>query len=321
MPARRALLAAPAFALAASLAGPLPALASPSGSAREPGPMPAPRAVTADGRPAKIADVLENCRSKPSGCSFQIDRKLGIEFATTVRSLGNAVVNCTQNDMNVERVVTLHAVTTDNINGEISGSVTAEGSIQASGEVTTNLGNESGTTHKSPDLSKGPTTEAATKVTVGGGAKVAGGTSARLAFQAAFKAAFSKTWSVDTTETTTYKSVVKAHDMLVFGATVAMRRIVGQLNTGAGSVLNVAVDSPSMVNDSHFIAQTYTAPDGLCSGKRPPGDSSGDNDNTRPAPGPGRLRGSLREIPAATAVPSGATPRREVVLHASSNGS
>ncbi|MER5931822.1 hypothetical protein [Streptomyces sp. NPDC002054] len=278
MPARRIVLAAPALALAASLASPLPALAAPPQPGAAPGPVPVPRAVTADGRPAKVADVLKECERNPSGCSFRIDRKLGIEFATTVRSLGNAVINCTQNDMNVERTVTLRAGTTDNINGEISGSVTAEGTIQASGEVTTNLANESGTSHKSPDLSKGPTTETSTKVNVGGGAKVAGGTSAKLAFQAAFKAAYAKTWTVDTTETTTYKSTVKAHDMMVFGATVAMRRIVGQLVTNKGSgILNVAVDSPSMANDSHFVAQTSTAPGGLCSGTRPPNNTAPGN--------------------------------------------
>ncbi|MFI8387562.1 hypothetical protein [Streptomyces sp. NPDC085540] len=275
MPARRIVLAAPALALAVSLASPLPALAAPPRSGADPGPVPVPRAVTADGRPAKVADVLKDCEQKASNCTFRINRALGIEFATTIRSLGNAVINCTQNDMNVERTVTLHAVTTDNINGEISGSVTAEGTIQASGEVTTTLANESGTTHKGPNLDKGPTTEAATKVNVGGGGKIAGETSAKLAFQAAFKAAYSKTWTVDTTEATTYKSTVKAHDMMVFGATVAMRRIVGQLVTNKGSsILNVAVDSPSMANDSHFIAQTSTAPGGLCSGTRPPGNSA-----------------------------------------------
>ncbi|WKD31121.1 hypothetical protein [Streptomyces xanthophaeus] len=275
MPARRVVLAAPALALAVSLASPLTALAAPPQPGAGPGPAPVPRAVTADGRPAKVSDVLKECEQNPSGCSFRINRKLGIEFATTVRSLGNAVINCTQNDMNVERTVTLHAVTTDNINGEISGSVTAEGTIQASGEVTTTLANESGITAKGPNLDKGPTTEAATKVNVGGGGKIAGETSAKLAFQAAFKAAYAKTWTVDTTETTTYKSTVKAHDMMVFGATVAMRRIVGQLVTNKGSgILNVAVDSPSMANDSHFVAQTSTAPGGLCSGTRPPGNSA-----------------------------------------------
>ncbi|MFD4739064.1 hypothetical protein ACFWNR_26790 [Streptomyces virginiae] len=279
MPARRVAFAAPALALAVSLVSPLPALAAgPLQPGSDPGPVPVPRAVTADGRPAKVADVLKDCAQKASNCTFKINRALGIEFATTIRSLGNAVINCTQNDMNVERTVTLHAVTTDNINGEISGSVTAEGTIQASGEVTTNLANESGITVKGPNLDKGPTTEAATKVNVGGGGKIAGETSAKLAFQAAFKAAYSKTWTVDTTETTTYKSTVKAHDMMVFGATVAMRRIVGALVTNKGSsILNVAVDSPSMVNDSHFVAQTSTAPGGLCSGTRPPNNTAPGN--------------------------------------------
>ncbi|MET9061094.1 hypothetical protein ABZX99_25105 [Streptomyces antibioticus] len=316
MPARRVLLAAPALALAVSLAAPLPALAAPSPAptTNSPGPLPEPRAVTADGRPAKIADVLEHCEKNRSGCRFLIDRALGIEFATTVRSLGNAVVNCTQDPINIERTVTLHAGTTDNISGEISGSVTAEGSIGASGEVTTTLANDITSSHKTPDLSKGPTSESGTKTSVGAGARLTGQTSASLAFQAAFKAAYAKTWTVESTESTTYKTTVRAHDMLVFGATVAMRRVVGQLVTdGGGSVLNVAVDSPSMVNDSHFVAQTYAAPAGVCSGTRPPDATARDDDNT--GGGPGGLRnGTPREIPARTAVPPDAAPQREVVL-------
>ncbi|SME88734.1 hypothetical protein [Streptomyces sp. Amel2xC10] len=322
MPARRVVFAAPALALAVSLAAPLPALAAPTPAptpGNAPGPLPEPRAVTADGRPAKVADVLEHCEKNQSGCRFLIDRALGIEFATTVRSLGNAVVNCTQDPMNIERTVTLHAGTTDNISGEISGSVTAEGTIGASGEVTTTLSNDITSSHKTPDLSKGPTSESGTKTTVGADAKLAGQTSARLAFEAAFKAAYAKTWTVDSTESTTYKTTVRAHDMLVFGATVAMRRIVGQLVTnGGGSVLNVAVDSPSMVNDSHFVAQTYAAPAGLCSGTRPPEATTPDENNTgdnNTGGGPGGLRnGTPREIPARTAVPPGAAPQRQVVL-------
>ncbi|MCX5393607.1 hypothetical protein [Streptomyces sp. NBC_00094] len=322
MPPRRP-RAARLSALALGLTAPLallapPALATAEEPAGEPPAAPVARAVTADGRPAKIADVLEYCGTKRTACSFAIDPKAGREYATAVKSLGNAVVNCTTSDMGVDRTVTLKTGSTDNIGGEISGTITAEGTVSASGEVTTNLSQEISTTHKTPDLSKGPTSEAGTKTTVGGGGKVAGSLSAKLAFEAAFKATYSKSWTIENTEETVYKTTVKPYDMLVFGASASMRRVVGNLVTDTGrKILNVSVDSPSMVNSSTFVAQTYAVPDKLCGRKRPAGDTAGDGDNTSPTP-PGLVR-SVREVPAARAVPLGAEPKREVVL--SSHGS
>ncbi|MEV6246206.1 hypothetical protein AB0M38_08385 [Streptomyces sp. NPDC051742] len=293
-------------------------LAPPAGAAAEggPGETPVPRALTADGRPAKVGDVLKYCGTKRSACTFTIDPKLGREYVTTVKSLGNAVINCTQSDMAVDRTVTLKTGSTDNIGGEISGKITAEGSVSASGEVTTNLSNDITSENKTPNLKDGPTSTNGTKTSVAGGAKVSGSMSAKLAFEAAFKATYSKSWTIENTETTVYKSTVKAHDMLVFGASAAMRRVVGSLVADTGQrILGIVVDSPSMVTSSNFIAQTYAAPAGVCGGTRPSG-------NTAPAPAPGPAPApapgppSAPEVPAARAVPPGAAPKHVVTLPA-----
>ncbi|WP_308407505.1 hypothetical protein, partial [Streptomyces venezuelae] len=310
-PPRAALL--PALSVLLGLAA--TALAPPAGAAEEgPGETPVPRAVTADGRPAKVDDVLKHCETKRSACTFVIDRKLSREYVTAVKSLGNAVVNCTQNDMAVDRTVTLKTGTTDNIGGEISGQITAEGTVSASGEVTTNLSNDNSSENKTPNLKDGPTSTNGTKTTVAGGAKAAGSTSARLAFQAAFKATYSKSWTTEATEQTVYKTTVNAHDMLVFGANAAMRRVAGSLVADTGQqILGIVVDSPSMVTSSTFIAQTYAAPAGVCGGTRPTGNTA-----PTPAPGPGPVPApgppSAVEVPAARAVPSGAEPKRAVVV-------
>ncbi|MFB7612152.1 hypothetical protein [Streptomyces gardneri] len=314
MPAchRRALLL-PALSVLLGLAA--VSLAPPAGAAEEgPGETPVPRALTADGRPAKVGDVLKRCAAKRSACTFKIDPKLGREYATAVKSLGNAVINCTQSDMAVERTVTLKTGTTDNIGGEISGQITAEGTVGASGQVTGSLANETAMEHKTPQLDKGPTSSMGNKTTVSGGATAAGSMSARLAFEAAFKATYSKSWTVESAEETAYKTTVKPHDMLVFGASAAMRRVAGSLVADTGQrIVGIVVDSPSMVTSSTFIAQTYAAPAGVCGGTRPTG-------NTAPTPAPGPAPApapgppSAVEVPAARVVPPGAEPKRAVVL-------
>ncbi|MGW5424074.1 hypothetical protein [Streptomyces sp. NPDC003943] len=317
MPSRRpALLLLPALfpALALGLAGPLAPVAA--GADEGPGEPPAPTAVAADGRPAKVADVLKYCDTKPDACRFVIDPKQGREFATAVRSLGNSVVNCTESDMSVDRTVTLRTTSTDNIGGEISGKITAEGTITASGEVTTNLTNDMTSEHKTPNLKDGPTSTNGTKTSVAAGGKVAGSMSAKLAFEAAFKATYSKSWTIDNTETTTYKTTVKPYDMLVFGASAAMRRVVGKLVADSGSQISgIAVDSPSMVNSSSFVAQTYAAPANLCGRTRPTGNTAG---GTAPNPGP---PSSPRSLPARDALAPGAVPKRVDVLRPDRSGS
>ncbi|MFI0928882.1 hypothetical protein ACH4TP_34005 [Streptomyces sp. NPDC021012] len=310
MSPRRPRAALPVLVLA--LAAPLTLLSPPATAEEGPGETPAPRAVTADGRPAKIADVLEYCGTRRTACTFTIDPKQDREYATAVKSLGNAVVNCTKSDMSVDRTVTLRTSSTDNIGGEISGKISAEGSISVSGEVTTNLVNDMTMENKTPNLKDGPTSTNGTKTSVATGGKVAGSMSAKLAFEAAFKATYSKSWTIDNTEATTYRTTVKPYDMLVFGASAAMRRVVGSLRTDKGArILGIRVDSPSMVNNSTFVAQTYAVPDMLCGRKRPASDTAPDGDNTRTVPG---FQHGTREVPATRAVPPGADPKREVVL-------
>ncbi|MEU7017878.1 hypothetical protein [Streptomyces sp. NPDC046385] len=307
-PRRPALLLLPALALGLALP-----LAPPARADEGPGEPPAPRAFTADGRPAKIADVLKSCDTKADACRFVIDPKQGREFATAVRSLGNSVVNCTESDMSVDRTVTLRTSSTDNIGGEISGKITAEGTVTASGEVTTNLTNDITSEHKTPNLKDGPTSTNGTKTSVAAGGKVAGSLSAKLAFEAAFKATYSKSWTVDNTEATTYKTTVLPYDMLVFGASAAMRRVVGSLIAGSGAQISgIAVDSPSMVNSSSFVAQTYAAPANLCGRTRPTGTTAGGN-NPQPGPPPSPRVMPVRE--AHDALVPGAVPKRVDVLH------
>ncbi|WP_369146900.1 hypothetical protein [Streptomyces sp. R44] len=305
--------------LVLGLTAPLTLLAPPAAAEEGPGETPVPRALTADGRPAEVDDVLQHCRTKRSACTFTIDPKLSREYATTVKSLGNAVVNCTQSDMAVERTVTLKTGTTDNIGGEISGQITAEGTVAASGQVTANLANETAMEHKTPQLDKGPTSTNGNKTTVSGGATASGSLTARLAFAAAFKATYSKSWTVENSEQTVYKTTVHAHDMLVFGANAAMKRVVGSLVAKTGQrIIGIAVDSPSMVTSSSFIAQTYAAPAGVCGGTRPP-------QNTAPTPAPGPAPApapgppSAAEVPAARAVPPAAEPKHVVVLPAAAS--
>lgn len=307
MKPRRAAFLLPVLALAVAVP-----LAPPATAEEGPGPVPVPRALTADGRPAKVADVLKDCAKQRTACTFRIDPAQTREFATAVKSLGNSVVNCTVDPINVDRTVTLRSSSTDNIGGEISGSVTATGTVTATGAVTAGLQNDLHNTNKTPDLSKGPTSEMGNKTSVSGSATLTGQLAASLAFQAAFKATYSKSWTVENTETTTYKTTVKPYDMLVFGASAAMKRVVGSLVTGSGKkIIGIAVDSPSMVNSSTFVAQTYAVPDNLCGRKRPAQDTAGDSDNTPSGPG---LRHAVREVPAARAVPAGAEPKHEVVL-------
>ncbi|WP_033208523.1 hypothetical protein [Streptomyces wedmorensis] len=318
LPALSVLLGLAAVPLAPP-AGAAP-LAAPRGAAAEEGPgeTPVPRALTADGRPAKVADVLKHCGAARSACAFTIDPKLSREYVTAVKSLGNAVINCTQSDMAVDRTVTLKTGSTDNIGGEISGKITAEGAVSASGEVTTNLSNDITSENKTPNLKDGPTSTNGTKTSVAGGAKVSGSLSAKLAFEAAFKATYSKSWTIENTETTVYKTTVKAHDMLVFGASAAMRRVVGSLVARTGQrIIGIVVDSPSMVTSSNFIAQTYAAPAGVCNGTRPAGTTApapAPGPGPAPAPGPGPV--TAAEVPAVRAVPPGAEPKRVVVLPA-----
>ncbi|MEU2549098.1 hypothetical protein ABZ618_27300 [Streptomyces roseolus] len=120
---------APALALAAALALAHPAHAGPPPA---PGPdsrvtdrMPVPQA-TRNGRPTSVKDVLKAC--KGAGCDFRIAQG-PVEYLSAVTNVGSAIVNCSDADMTIEREVTLTSSTTDNVEGEISGSWEHEGTV------------------------------------------------------------------------------------------------------------------------------------------------------------------------------------------------
>ncbi|WP_199896416.1 hypothetical protein [Streptomyces niger] len=237
--------------------------------------------ATTSSRPRKpdegrITQVVKYCASSPEGCSFVIDPARSREYTTAVKSLGNAVINCTISDMTVNRKVDLRTGSTDNIGGEITGSVSTEGSISGTAEVSKDATSESHQNHKTPNLKEGPTSEFGAKSSVREGAKASGTQAAKLAFQTAFKAHYARSWQTEHTESTTYNTTVKSHDMLVFGASAAMQRVVGDIVTENGKKLSgVRVDTPSTINTSSFIAQTYSVPEGMCGNLRPQGNTAG----------------------------------------------
>ncbi|MFJ5546875.1 hypothetical protein [Streptomyces sp. NPDC093225] len=275
----RLLLPALVLGLAVPPAGPA---AADAGARPGPAAVPVARGLSADDREVRVEEVLQYCGSRRGACTFRIDPARTREYATAVTSLGNAVVNCTTDPMTVDRTVTLRTSSSDNIGGEISGRTTAEGTVTATGEVTAGVADESANSHRTPYLNTGPTSENGTKNTVSSGSRESGSTSVQQAFETAYKATYSRAWTTENTETTTYRTTVKPYDMLVFGASAAMRRVTGSLVTDQGKkITDVAVDSPSMVNASRFVAQTYAVPDGLCGRKRPGGDTAADEDNAR----------------------------------------
>ncbi|WP_338491878.1 hypothetical protein [Streptomyces sp. SJL17-4] len=120
-------VAAVSLALAATVA-----TAHPSAAALPPLPlpegdgMPTPTA-TRNGAPAPVKDVLKSCKGTVN-CNFQIAQG-PTEYLSAVTTVGSAIVNCSDADMTVEREVTLTSSTTDNVEGEISGSWTHEGTV------------------------------------------------------------------------------------------------------------------------------------------------------------------------------------------------
>ncbi|MET7784254.1 hypothetical protein ABZT28_52930 [Streptomyces sp. NPDC005388] len=236
--------------------------------------IPAARAYQKDGRPMKsMRPVLKYCRTQRGACRFTLDKKrLPLQFFSTVKSVGNAVINCTKSDITVDRRVDLETGSQDNIGGEITGSVALEGQINVSGEISAGVSGEGGITFKTPNMKEGPMSETTAKGGAQGSGKVGASLSAKAAFQMAFKAQYQHTWTAKQTESTAYHLTVKPGDALVFAASAAMQRMAGTLTTGQGqAVRNVIVESPSTVNSSSFIARTFTAPGSTCDRLRPPG--------------------------------------------------
>ncbi|WP_141753620.1 hypothetical protein [Streptomyces agglomeratus] len=231
---------------------------------------------------ASVEPVVRYCAGTPGGCNFKMAAAAQPQqFFSTVKSLGNAVINCTKNDITVDRTVQLQTGSQDNLGGEITGSAAVQGHINASGEVSAGVNGEGHATAKTPNLKDGPNAEVGAKGGVNAGGKVGAQVGLQASFSAAFKAHYAKTWTTTHTESTKYQMTVKRGDVLVFGASAAMERISGTLRTNTGqSVTNVIVDGPSTVNSSSFIARTNTAPGDTCDRLRPAGSTAADNNRS-----------------------------------------
>ncbi|MFY0510751.1 hypothetical protein ACOMD4_10180 [Streptomyces anulatus] len=155
------------------------AAAQPSSAASSEDAMPVPKA-SRNGAPAPVKDVLKAC--KGANCDFRIAQK-PTEYLSAVTNVGSAIVNCSDADMTVEREVTLTSSTTDNVEGEISGEWTHEGTVDktvwgeglaehtesarlqntgtttVTGTSTDTESKESGSTHHTSPKDKGPNDE------------------------------------------------------------------------------------------------------------------------------------------------------------------
>ncbi|MFZ3475833.1 hypothetical protein ACODT3_40735 [Streptomyces sp. 4.24] len=228
-----------------------------------------PQAFDASGKPLAIRTALESCRSQPGACSFKIDPEGAEQFYTSVKSMGNAVINCTKKDITVTRKLNLTTNTVDNIGGSISGSGEASGNVSVSADASTSSNSSSEGSFTSPNFEQGPTSTSAGTSQSGNSATTAGSQGASAAFAAAFSAYYDHSWMREQTEETKYEVTVAPGDALVFGASHAMQRVNGTLTTSNGTVRNITVDGPSTVNTSTFVAETFTAPADACRRLRP----------------------------------------------------
>ncbi|MFG2818712.1 hypothetical protein ACGFX4_04710 [Kitasatospora sp. NPDC048365] len=256
-------------------------LAVPGSARADGGPPPFPVAQALDGQtPLSSAEEVAGLCDKGAACSFRMYDRAPREFVSAVVSVGNAAINCTDSDMEIDRTVTFVTSSTDNIGGQISGKAALEGGVDTtvtvSGSGTATPGVVTGTTQNGPNKDKGPTTKDDVKNTTEVTGTVAGSNAlhlgAKATFEAAFQASFSRQWQAVTTESTRVVFTVSPGDEIQFGVVNAMSRAAGQLtvnNTGK-LVKNITVDSPSSVNVSSVVAQTFAVP-GKCLSLRPTG--------------------------------------------------
>ncbi len=282
--------ARPRRAALAAVLGPGVALAVmvpsvPSAAAPEAGKLPPfPVAEVLDGEKklASVKEVTSLCE-RVKACDFRM-HGAPREYVSAVLSVGNAAINCTDSDMVIDRTVTFVTSSTDNIAGQISGKAAIEGGVDTtvtvSGSGTATAGMVNGITNFGPNKDKGPYTEDQGKNTIEGTGTVAGSNAlhlgAKATFELAFQASFSRQWQAVTTESTKVQFTVSPGDELQFGVVNAMSRTSGVLkvNDTGKLIKNVTVDSPSSVNVSSVVAQTYSVPD-KCLSLRPPGRSLG----------------------------------------------
>ncbi|MFD9264054.1 hypothetical protein, partial [Streptomyces sp. NPDC059538] len=199
---RRAALAATATLLALTCT-------TGSSYAAAPPEVPVPVAYEGNTELATTQKVTEYCASHPGGCRFQINRAASGDYYSAVKSLGNAVVNCTKDEITVAREITLRTASSDNLGGEITGKIAIEGTINTSGEVTAGVDAKAKGEFSTPDKSKGPTATVGAEAGASGSGKIAGSLGVKGAFEGAFKLAYQRTWTTEQTEKTTYSTKVR----------------------------------------------------------------------------------------------------------------
>ncbi|MEU3605616.1 hypothetical protein AB0E83_09170 [Streptomyces sp. NPDC035033] len=309
-----------AVAIAVALTTPAAVAAEESSDASAPGPVTAARLFdTVTKQPASVQQLSDYCAEHQGDCRFKVNRDASSDYFTTVKSFGNAVVNCTNNDIKVSREVSLKVSSSDNLGGQITGKLAVEGQLTANGSVTAGVGGEAGGGFKTPDQSQGPSAEASAKGTVNGSGTVGASASLKAAFEGGFQLSYAKTWSTEQTESTSYELVVNPGDALTFSGSAAMQRIAGSILTGGGiGADNVIVDGPSSVNRSTFAASTHTVPGNTCDRLRPPGTTA---PPPKPNPGPGPGLRTITPAPASGLVelpggrlPAGSHLKKTVVL-------
>ncbi|WP_433381419.1 hypothetical protein [Streptosporangium sp. CA-115845] len=246
---------------------------APSAAFADPQPeVPTAQAFDGDKPLPSTSQVTERCAANPGNCRFQIDPAASQEYYSAVKSLGNAVINCTQDPIEMTRMITLQTGSTDNLGGEITGNISVEGQINASGEVSAGVNAEGHGNFDTPNKAQGPSAQVGAKGGATGSGKLGGSLGVKGAFEGAFKLHYQRGWTREHTESTTYKAVVRHGDALVFGASAAMQRVAGKLTVGGGLLVrDVVVDGPSTVNTSTFVANTFTVPGNTCDRLRPPG--------------------------------------------------
>ncbi|WP_328952865.1 hypothetical protein [Kitasatospora purpeofusca] len=256
-------------------------LGAPGAAAADAGPPPFPVARALDGEvPLPSAQEVAGLCDGGAGCSFRMYDRAPREFVSGVLSVGNAAINCTDDLMEIDRTVTFVTSSTDNIGGQISGKAALEGGVDTtvtvSGSGTITPGFVTGTTMNGPNKDKGPTTKDDVKNTTEVTGTVSGSNAlhlgAKATFESAFQATFSRQWQAVTTESTRVVFTVGNGDEIQFGVVNAMSRAAGELkvnNTGK-LIKDITVDSPSSVNVSSVVAQTFSVPD-KCLSLRPPG--------------------------------------------------
>ncbi|MEV4251393.1 hypothetical protein AB0J63_49425 [Streptosporangium canum] len=275
--------------------------------------VPVAQAFDGDKPLPSVKPVIERCEAQPGDCRFEIDKAAFIQFRSVVRSLGNAVINCTGGPIRVMREVTLTTGSTDNLGGEITGKISVEGQVNVSGEVTAGVSGEANAEFKTPNMQQGPSATAGVKGGANGSGKLAGSLGVKGAFEGAFTGKYQHEWKREHSEKTTFEVSVASGDALTFAASSAMQRVGGNLSVGGGlGVRNIVVDGPSTINTSTFTASTFTVPGSTCQRVR----STGQNavDDTLNTLHPARLArhpGFLTVIPA---LPRGARLKERIVL-------